>query len=162
MKKNGVKIIIVVAAIFLLIGIIEIVVFSRKEKEKDINSSELQSHYHFSEKVEELPGTETYTTPTLSASHCLEGICVENATFYYTESGGRLEYTIENQTNKVASGLLKLVFEKQSLIIVYQDLAPGAKVDTASYYTNKKIDKMDDYHLEHLSKKDNQNIVYGN
>ena len=160
MKKNGVKIIIVIAAVFLLVGIVEMVIFSRKEKDNNPDTSKLQSHYDFSEKVEERPGTQKYSSETLSASHCLDGICVENATFYYTDAGGRLEYTLMNQTNETASGLLKMVFDKQSLIIAYQDLAPGAKVETSSYYTNKTIEKMEDYHLEHLSEEDNKKIVY--
>lgn len=160
MKKNGVKIIIVIAAVFLLIGIIEIVVFSRKEKENTPDPLTVQSHYQFSEEVEKLPGTKEYTSETLAASHCLDGICVENAKFIYTESGGRLEYTLINQTNVMATGLMKMVFDKQSLVIVYQDLAPKAKVETASYYTDKTIEKMEDYHLERLSADDKKKIVY--
>jgi len=162
MKKNTVKIIVVVAAIFLIVGIVEIVIFSKKENNNTESIFHAEDHYNISPKVEELPGTKVYSNPNLTSSHCYKSICVEDATFYYREDGGRLEYTISNESQEIASGLLKLVFGKQSLIISYQDLAPGAKVSTVSYYSDKKIEKMEEYRIEELSSKDMEKVIYSN
>ncbi len=159
MKKKNVKVIVIVlVVILLLVGIVEIVLFSRK---KEAPKGPVRSNdYVISSQIEEAPGTVTYNTPTLSAEHCLDSICVQDVTFYYTDEGGRIEYTVVNKTDQVVGGFLKLVFGKQSLRIVYQDVPAGGSIKSGTFYSGKKIESMDDYHLEHLSKEDNKKIIY--
>ena len=159
MKNNKVKIIfLIIAGILLLVGIIEIIHFTKKNETPHRPGTD--NGYTVSSKVEELPGTKVYNSPTLNSEHCLDTICVENVSFYYTDEGGRMEYTVINKSDKVASGFLKLVFGKQSLKIVYQDVPAGGKVKSGTFYANKTIESMEDYHLEYLSDEDYKKIIY--
>ena len=159
MKNKKIKVIVIVlVVILLLVGIVEIVLFSRKKEPSKVPSR--SNEYNISSQVEEAPGTVVFNSPTLAAEHCLDSICVQDVTFYYTDEGGRIEYTVVNKTQEVASGFLKLVFGNQSLRIVYQDVPVGGKIKSGTFYSGKKIESMDDYHLEHLSKEDNKKIIY--
>ena len=161
MKKKTVKILlIVIAVILLLVGIVEIIHFSRKEETPNNTNKFSENHYNIASEVEEAPGTKVYTSPTLDKEHCLDTICVENVSFYYTDEGGRMEYTVINKSDKAASGFLKLVFGNQSLKIVYQDVPAGGKTKSGTFYSQKKIQSMEDYHLEHLSDDEYKKIIY--
>lgn len=148
MDKKKILIIIITIIILALIGII---IFSITPK-----SSELGNAYTFSnEKVKE----ETYKNDKLSSKHCLNSICIEDATFYYNDNMGRVEYIITNTSNKTVSGYLKMVFKNQTLKVVYQDLAPKKTIRSQSQYSGIEIDDKSDYKLEKLTKEEISKIV---
>ena len=157
MKNKNIWLI-VLAVVLLCVGLFEILFFSRGGKKKDSTPSSIDSLYILA--PEEEDSSMTYTSPTLSAVHCLNSICIENASFHYDDESGRIEYTIENQSSEKASGVMKMVFGSQSLMVVYQDLVPGSKVQTGSYYRGKKIESMEDYILEPLTAEEQSKIVY--
>ena len=158
-KKNNSILIIIAIVVVLLIGIGAIVLFSGKKDEK-YPPSDNENHYNITSTVEEPEGTQTYTSDTLKAEHCLDSICVEEVSFYYTDEGGRVEYTVINKSEMPASGFLKLVFDSQSLYITYQDLPAGGKKKTATFYSDIQIKNMEDYHIERLTEEENKKIVY--
>ncbi len=153
--NKKIKYIIIAIIILLLIGFIEIIIFSQK---KDNNTSSINS-YHFTGKVKEADDIVIYTNPQLKASHCLNLICVENASFYYNTNSGRVEYTIHNQSNNQYNGYLKMVFQEQSLVISIKDLAPGESIKTSSYYLGIKINNKEDYLLQELTDEEKSKIV---
>ena len=95
-KQRKVKWIIVVAAVLLLIVVVVAALFLGK-KDADTNNA-TQNNYVIGP-VEEKEGTTIYTSEVLKAEHCLDSICVEDVTFYYTEEGGRIEYSIINKSD---------------------------------------------------------------
>ena len=163
-NKKIYTIIIIVAIFFLLFGVCEIVLFSRNKDSGNGQNGPTtnKNNYIISDKIEEEPNTQTYTNEVLASSHCLQSICVLNATFHYNDEIGRVDYSLENHSSEMATGFLKMVFGNQSLIISYQDLAPGNIIQTSSYYRGKKINNMEDYHLEELTDIEKSKIVYTN
>ena len=156
MKKNMIKYIIIGIAVFLLIGLLEILVFS---KPKTFPEASKDNQYNVSkEKVKE-KGLHEYTNDQLANAHCLDGICIDSLTFYYTESGGRIEYSITNLSSETATGYLKLVFQKQSLVAIYEDLKPNQTIKTSSFYVNAQISHKEDYTLERLTEKEIEDLV---
>lgn len=150
-----VKYIIIAIIIFLCIGVFEIIIFSRK---KEDNTSKGNS-YQFSDKVKNEDDITVYTNPQLAGAHCLNSICIESASFYYNENGGRVEYTIHNQSNEVYEGYLKMVFQQQSLIVAIHKLAPGQTVNSSSYYLGVEIKDKEDYQLQELTEEEKSKIV---
>ena len=152
-KKNIVIIIIIIAITIIFAGVLSLIISQNK------NNSSNSEKYKLKETVKEMPGTKRYTTEQLRSSHCLEKICITDATFYYVDDKGRVEYTITNNSDDVVSGYLKMVFENQSLVIAYNSVNPHQTVKTASYYQNVVFDNKSDYVLQPLDKKDLENIV---
>lgn len=136
--------------IILVVIIIFVFEFFKREQSDFITSNE----YNFSDKVEELPGTVVYSNPKLESSHCLEGICIDDATFYYIDDTGRVDYLITNNSDEKKSGYLKMKFSKGYLLIAYRNLGVGASVKTTSQYKGFDLSKESDYVLENLSEKE--------
>ncbi len=151
--KKSIRYIIIGIAIFLVVGIIEIALFTRRRP------LERENHYFMADGVKEAIGTKTYTNDQLKASHCIDSICIIDAKFYYTEAGGRVEYTIENQGTEVASGYLKMIYGNQSLLVAYQNLNPQEKAVTSSFYVGIEIENKDDYLLEKLTEEEINKVV---
>ena len=151
-----IKYIIIAIIIFLSVGVLEIIIFSqRKESDKE----EKGNSYNFTSNVVEEKGITIYSSPQLKAAHCLNSVCIENASFYYNEKGGRVEYIIHNQSNTIYDGFIKMVFNEQSLVISIRNLAPGQSVKSSSYYLGVQIKEKDDYQLQELTEEDKSKIV---
>lgn len=153
--NKAIKIVIILTIIFLGIGLFEIILFSQKKEEKGSNGN----NYHFSNEVKEEEGIVIYTNPQLKAAHCLNSICIEDASFYYNKDGGRVEYTIHNQSNDVYEGYLKMIFQEQSLVVAIRKLAPGQSVKSSSYYLGIEIKDKDDFVLQELTEDEKSKIV---
>ena len=157
MKQNKIKFLIIGIVILLVVGLI-LMLFSNHSK-KDSEKAE-GNQYHVSEDTKkEEDGVETYTNSKLEKAHCLDSICIENVVFYYKDNEGRIDYSIENRSDKTVTGNLKIVFGEQSLVAVYNNLAAHRKINTSSYFVNMVISNKEDYTLEKLSKEDKGNIV---
>ena len=133
---------------FLLLGIFEIFLFTR---DNTVVLSREVNQYTILPGVKEEEGIEVYTNDFLSSQHCMNSICIEGATFHYKDQGGRVDYTIMNQSSEVASGFLKMVFGGQSLVIAYQNIEPGQRIETSSYYGGGDVSFKEDYSLNVLS-----------
>ncbi len=155
MKKNKIVFIIVGISIFLVIGLLEILVFSKPKNYPKVSKKNL--YIVAPDKVKE-KGLVEYTNDQLIDAHCLDGICIDGVTFYYTETGGRIEYSITNLSGTIASGYLKLVFDKQSLVAIYDNLQPNQTIKTSSFYVGTSIENKTDYKLERLTEKEIQKI----
>ena len=156
MKNNKtVKILVVILVFFLILGVVEIILFTRNKQKKN-----LQNEYQFSTDTTKEDDIITYTNDNLKKSHCLDSICIENVVFYYYEDGGgRIEYTIQNTSDKEVSGMIKLVFGEESLIAYYAELGANSKIETSSYYQNKVIKNKDNYTLSKLSEEEESKVV---
>jgi len=155
-SKRNILIIILISIAIILVGIILLFVVPKKkddEKEKKTNS------YKFSKEVIEIPGTKEYTNEVLSSKHCLDNICIENAKFYYRDNEGRVEYNIINTGKKKTSGLLKMVFDNQQLVVSYKDLKPNKKVKSKSEYSGMEINNKEDYKLLELTSEEKSKII---
>lgn len=146
-KKNKVLIIIIAIIILIIVGLI--ILFIPKKGEEEWSNS-----YNFSNDVVELPDTVTYENDKLSSKHCLNSICIEDVTFYYSGDTGRVEYTITNTSNKTVSGYLKMVFKDESLIVAYKDLVPKRTIKSRTQYTGKEINDKSNYKLKKLTKEE--------
>ena len=163
MKKFVQKYYIVLLLVFLIICIAFCFLFlsSGKDKKKEEIKSD-RNKYNFSNQITEVEGTQYYTNDSLQSSHCLEDICIERASFFYNGNNGRVEYTIKNQSNKKASGYLKMVFGNKALYVSYKDLEPGKSVRSVSSYLDVKISNKEDYRLEKLTKDEMRKIKVSN
>ena len=151
-KKHGIIIIIVLIIILLIIGLI--LYLNARPKLKNIGNN-----YYYSENIVELPGTVTYKNDSLSSEHCLNNICISDVTFHYNNEVGKVDYKITNNSNKIVSGYLKMVFQNQSLLIVYKDLVPKRTINSSSQYMGIEIKDKSDYKLEKLSKEEIKKII---
>lgn len=151
-KKNKILIIIICIIVLIVIGLI-LFFNSNREQEPEIND------YNYNNTPRELTDTTVYSNDNLSSSHCLNGICISKATFYYTDSVGRVEYTITNTSDKEKSGYLKMVFKEQSLIISYKKLKPKESITSKSQYIGMEISNKEDYKLEKLSDDEISQII---
>lgn len=149
-KRNLVIIILIV--ILVIIGLI--LFFKYQGKNQFVNNN-----YVINDEQSELPGTVKYSNEQLSIEHCLNNICISDAVFYYNDSFGRVEYSITNNSKNVASGYLKMVFDEQTLMVVYKNLSPGDTVRSKSQYSGVEIKNKDDYKLKKLTKKEISQIV---
>ena len=144
------KLIIIIGSIVLIIVIIFIVVILNKDdKVKNKKNS-----YNIESKKIELPNTIKYTNDNLNKSHCINDICISKLVFYSTDNGGRIEYDIYNSSNDRKSGVLRLNFSGEYLIIVYDDLAGQNKISSFSGFEGMSITNKNDYVLEEYSDKD--------
>lgn len=150
-KKHKTLSIICLIVLLLIICVILVLVF--KPKDPKITGSYREGE------VIELPGSKTYNNENLIAKHCLNGICISDATFYYNDEFGRIDYTITNTSKETKSGYLKMVFGDESLIIAYSDLKPNKSVKSSSQYWKVEINDMTDYKLEKLSDKEISQII---
>lgn len=158
MKKfitENMKIIIIILSILILLLIIIGLIFAAKTT-KDRND---QTDYTFSNEVVELPGTKILKSDKLAEEHCLDNICVSDVIIYTVNNEGRMECNITNKSNDTKSGYLRLKFNKESLIISYQDLSPDSSSKATAQYTNKKIDNINDYSLEKLTKEEIKTLI---
>ena len=153
--NKTIKIIIIAIIILLCVGIFEIIIFSQKKE----NNKSKGNSYHFTGEVKEDDDITIYTSPKLKEAHCLNSICIENASFYYNGKGGRVEYTIHNQSNDIYEGYLKMVFQQQSFIVSIHKLAPGQSVSSSSYYLGIEIKEKEDYQLQELTEEEKSKIV---
>ncbi len=153
--NKKIKYIIIAIIILLLVGFVEIIIFSQK-KENDTSSI---NAYHFTGKIKEADDIIIYSNPQLKASHCLNYLCIENASFYYNSNSGRVEYTIHNLSNSVYDGYLKMVFQEQSLIVSIKNLAAGESIKSSSYYLGIEINNKEDYLLQELTEEEKSKIV---
>ena len=160
MKNSKTKYIVVIIALILLIliGMIEIFIFSKPKNNSQGDSK--NQYFVSSEKIEE--DLKTYTNDNLQKIHCVDSVCIENVTFHYDSNSGRIDYLIENQSDKTSSGYLKLIFENQSFIISYEKLEPNQKTEGSSYYEKIEIQNREDYVLEKLKEEEKDKIVYIN
>lgn len=152
LKKHGILIIIIAIVILLVIGLI--LYLNGKPIKNDLLNS-----YDYDDKVVELPNTSTYKNDKLSSKHCLNDICIDNATFYYNDNEGRVEYTITNNSNSIKSGYLKMIFKDQNLKIIYKNLEPKKTIKSRSSYMGIDIKDKSDYKLEELTKEEISKIV---
>lgn len=156
MKKfieEHIKVIIIIVAVsILLLGILILVFSQHKSSSKESDSSIVNPP------IKELPGTKRYTTEKLRSRHCLDSICVGDATFYYIDNQGRVDYVLTNISNDVKTGYLKMVFGEQSLVIAYDSLKPMQSVKTSSHYKNITFESKEDYVLEELNSDDLSHI----
>ena len=151
-KKHKILIIVVILIIILVVGVI---IFLKNMKKDDGRGNE----YNFSDEVIELPGTVNYKNENLSSKHCLNDICISEATFYYNDKVGRVEYKITNTSKKKKSGYMKMVFKDKYLIIIYKDLNPGETIKSESQYMDMEIEDKNDYKKEELTKEEINKII---
>ena len=151
-RKHLIAIIIVLIVILIIVGVI--LYLNSKPKLANIGNS-----YKFNSEEIELPNTVSYKNEKLSSKHCLNDVCIEDATFYYNNEVGRVEYTITNNSDKTVSGYMKMVFNEQSLVIVYKDLFPKRTVKSSSQYMGMEITDKNDYKLEKLTKEEIKSII---
>lgn len=151
-RKYLILIIIVAIVLLLAVGITLFLTSGMRGRIKG-------NHYDFGDSVIDLPGTITYKNDSLGAKHCLNDICIENATFYYNDEVGRVEYNITNTSKKKASGYLKMVFDNQSLIVIYKDLKPNKTVKSESQYMGIEIRDKNDYKLKELTKEEISKLI---
>ena len=155
--KNHLKLWIVILLCFLiLLGLVEIIHFSKKKEDAKKKSSD---QYIFSKRVTELPGTEVYTNEALQSSHCLNSICIINATFYYIGDEGRVDYAIVNRSSEKATGYFKMVFGDQKLIIAFRDVPPLGIVKNTAQYSGVSFSSRENYVLEELTKEEKKALV---
>ena len=147
-------ILIIVVAIVLLV-IVGITLFLTSGMRGRIKGN----HYNIEETVIDLPGTITYKNNSLAAEHCLNKICISDAVFYYNDEVGRVEYNITNTSKKKKSGYLKMVFDNQSLIVIYKDLKPNETIKSESQYMGIEIRDKNDYKLHELTKEEISKLV---
>ncbi len=146
MKKN--KILIIIIAL-LILALICLIIFFIKPK-----SSSLGNLYDVNNEKTELPNTTIYKNDKLLEKHCLNSICIDDVIFYYNDDMGRIEYTITNNSNKVKSGYLKMVFNDLEITIVYKDLEPKKTINSKYQYSGIEIKDKSDYKLRKLTKEE--------
>lgn len=151
-KKNRILIVIVLIIILVIVGVVLFLTSNPKDTGKG-------NSYTFGDDVIDLPGSTTYKNDLLSSKHCLNNICISDATFYYNDEVGKVEYTITNTSKKKVSGYLKMVFNEQSLLIVYNDLKPNKTIKSESQYVGIEIKDKSDYKLEELTKEELSKII---
>ena len=159
MEKNKIKYIIIALAFFLVLGFVEIILFSQS---KNLSKGDSENHYSVSSEKGQASYDTTYTNEKLKAVHCVDSICIENVTLYYQGTNGKMEYTIENRGSEAVSGFVQLVFGDKSLIVSYQDLKAKQKIQGSSYFTEIKIQNTEDYVLKKLTDEEKSEIVYIN
>ncbi len=157
--NNKVKYVIIALVFFLVIGIVEMYFFSRPKKHVKGDSV---NHYSVSSQKIKNSNLKVYTNEQLKETHCIDVICVENVTFYYENNRGKISYSIMNQSDKVVSGFVKLVFGEQYLIAPYENLKANQKIQTSSYFEGISISAKENYVLEKLTKAEEDKIVYIN
>lgn len=152
-----------IAVLLILILAIILIVLGIFVSKRDINSKEdnliEQNFYDISSDKGELPGNITITNDAMKAAHCLNDICIEDVVVYNADSIGRVDYTIINNSNNVASGYLKMNFSTGSVIIAYSSLSVGKKEESTSQYNGFDINNTFDYTLEELNEADLEKIV---
>ena len=151
-KKHKILIVLILLIILIIVGVILFLNSIKRDSGRG-------NDYNFEEEVIELPGTTNYKNEQLSSKHCLKGICITEANFYYNDTVGRVEYKITNTSKKKKSGYLKMVFKNKYLIVVYKDLEPNETIKSQSQYVGMKIEDKSDYKLEELSKTEIDNII---
>ena len=153
-KLSDRNVVIVIIIILILILLILGLIFGRKKTIPKLDSEK----YNFSDSIDELPNTETYTNDKLKESHCIDGICVEDVTLYYDGNRGRIEYNIYNKSKKNKSGYLKMFYGKEYVVIRYKDLEPGNTIKGKSSYKNMEISDKDDYVLKKMTNEEIKSI----
>ena len=157
MNKNR-KYFIILLIFIIIIGIIvgiTLIPRSNKEEKED----KLKNQYQISDQTIS-DNAISYTNDSLKKLHCLDSICIENMTIhYYKDGGGRVDYTILNQSKETVSGVMNINFGKHSLIAYYSDLEPNGTVKTGSYYADFTIHDMSDYTLSSVSDSEKNIIV---
>jgi len=151
-KKHRILIVSILLVILIVVGVILFL------NSRNVDTGR-GNEYKYEDEVIELPGTTSYKNDELSSKHCLNGICIDNANFYYNDEMGRVEYTITNTTKKRKSGYLKMIFKDKSLLIVYNDLEPGKTIKSVSQYQGIEIEDKSDYKLEKLTKEEISKII---
>ena len=146
-KKHKILIIIISIIILIIVGVILFLTYGGHDSGRG-------NHYIIDDEVIELPGTVTYKNEALASEHCLNGICISDAVFYYNDEFGRVEYKITNNSNKKKSGYLRMIFKDQTLLVRYKDLEPNKTVESKSQYVGIEITDKSDYKLEELTKEE--------
>ena len=155
MKINKRILIVIVIVILVIVLSILSVLFEKKKPTGNIE----KNNYHISNKVEDEPGTKSYTSDKIKKSHCIDNICVEDVVFYYNESQGRIEYKVVNKSSNTVSGYMKIVYSNETFNVIYDDLKPGQSVETRTQFSGVKISDQEDYKLEKLSKEEIDKII---
>ena len=162
-KKLIVILILVLLAVFaFVIGIVILYKTDNKGNDKDNdNKKEYYSNtrYNYTGKIKEPEGTVVVKNNAMSKEHCLNDICVSDATFYSNDEMGRVDCTVTNKKLKKVTGYLKLNFGNNSLIIMYKDLEPGKSTKTSAQFFDMDFGKVEDYTLQELTDEDLKNIV---
>lgn len=151
-NKNKTALLVSIIIVLIIILIILGVFLYKKNKYDGLNN------YRYNEAIEELPGSKKYTNSKLKSSHCLDNICIEDVVFHYTDTSGRVDYTVYNKSSKKRKGYLKMVFKEQTLIIAY-DLDGKSKSYTSSHYEGFEIKNKNSYTLKKLSEKEISEII---
>ena len=149
---------IVLIIVFLLIAIV-LGVRLAPDKKENKNSND---KYQFTGELKEIEGTTEYSNDDLKKDHCIDDICISEATFYYLGNEGRVDYVITNKSSSKQSGSYKMVFGDDYLVVYFTDLEPGKPVKTTSQYVGKTIPNMENYTLEYLRKKKKSKIIVSN
>ena len=149
---------IVLIIVFLLIAIVLGVWLAPDKKENKKSNDK----YQFTGEVKEIEGTTEYSNDDLKKDHCIDDICISEATFYYLGNEGRVDYVITNKSSSKQSGSYKMVFGDDYLVVYFTDLEPGKPVKTTSQYVGKTIPNMENYTLEYLTEEEKSKIIVSN
>lgn len=152
-KKKLILIIIIIALILVLVGISLFGPQNEKEEKKKLS--------YISDEYVELPGTVTITNDALNSYHCIDFVCVSNVKIYYVDNDGRVEYTITNFSDKVASGYFKLNFGNTYILASYNKLKVNKSVNATTMFISKDLSQATDYSIERLSDEEISKIKKG-
>lgn len=158
-RINNIMLIIAALIVICIATIIVSVVSYRRNNPQDNTH---KNNYDISEKVIEMPGTKIITNDNMKAEHCLNDICLTNATFYSNGKVGRVECIIINKTSEVKSGYLKLLVNGKNLILSYDNLEPQSEKKAIIRYKGADLSSVEDYTLSNLSDQEVKAIIDNN
>ena len=162
MKKvnNKLNILIVLcSALIIILLIVLLIIWGSYHKNNNGSTENAVNNYNISEDVIDLPDTIYYSNETLTKEHCLNSICISNASFQYRNNEGTVYYDITNIGDSIESGLLKMNFSGTSLIVVFQEISPKKTISSSSQYVGMEILNKDDFVLEELDKSDMDSVI---
>lgn len=154
--KETVYIVLIIVALLVVIILGVLLAPEKKDNPKSNNN------YHFTNEVKEIEGTVEYSTDDLKKDHCIDDICISDATFYYLGDEGRIDYVVTNNSSSKKSGSYKMVFGDEYLVVYFTDIEPGKSFKTTSQYIGKTIPNMDDYTLDYLTDEEQSKIIVSN
>ena len=140
---------------FVIVVVVAVILAPGKKEESTFKND----NYYISGEIKEATGTKEYSNETLQSKHCLDDICISEAKFYYLDNQGRVDYVIENVGSTKKSGLYKMVFGEDKLIISFKNLEPGKTHKSTAQYLDKTISDMNDYSLEYLTEEEKNSVV---
>lgn len=152
--KRNILIAIIVVLLIVLIILLFILIPKVGKKSKGRENS-----YIYNREVVELPGTKEISNDALSSDHCIDGVCIYDATIHYVDNRGRVDFKIKNTTNKIKTGYLKLDFGNDFLITFYKSLPPKTTVEKTAQYANIDFSEATDFKVKQLTKKEIEELI---